>query len=81
MLISPEALSTIDSVAKNRTEFMVEAALAEAKKRRREIEDAEIARICMNTAERDRALAKEFEGTLGDALDADFSDPYVDDKK
>jgi len=69
MLISPEALAAIDSVAANRTEFMVQAALVEARKRRREIEDAEIARICIESAERDRALAREFEGTELDGLE------------
>jgi hypothetical protein len=34
----------------------------------RELEDVEIARICMQASERDRALAEEFAPTMGDAL-------------
>jgi hypothetical protein len=80
MLIAPEALSLIDSVAGNRTEFMVEAALVEARKRRRELEDAEIARICREQAKEDRALAGHFDGTLTDGLETTFSDPYGESK-
>lgn len=68
MLIPPDALELIDSVSGNRTAFMVDAAVAEAKRRRRELEDAEITRICRANAKRDRAVAKEWEATLGDGL-------------
>lgn len=66
MLIPDADLRLIDSVSRNRTAFMVEAAVAEAKRRRRELEDAEIARICRSNAERDRALARDWESTLPD---------------
>lgn len=68
MLVPEADLRLIDSVSRNRTAFMIEAAVAEAKRRRRELEDAEIARICSDTAERDLALAREWESTLGDGL-------------
>lgn len=68
MLVPEGDLRLIDSVSKNRTAFMIEAAVAEAKRRRRELEDAEIARICAGTAERDRALAGDWEATLSDGL-------------
>lgn len=68
MLIPEADLRIIDSVSKNRTAFMIEASVNEAKRRRRELEDAEIARICASNAERDRALAAEWESTLSDGL-------------
>lgn len=68
MLIPEADLHLIDSVSHNRTAFMIEASVAEAKRRRRELEDAEIARICTSNAERDRALAREWESTLPDEL-------------
>ena len=68
MLVPEADLRLIDSVSRNRTAFMIEAAVAEAKRRRRELEDAEIARICSDTAERDLALAREWESTLADGL-------------
>lgn len=68
MLIPEGDLRLIDSVSKNRTAFMIEAAVAEAKRRRRALEDAEIARICTSTAHRDRGLASDWEATLSDGL-------------
>jgi len=69
MLIPEKALRLIDSVSENRTSFMVEAAVREAQRRRRELRDAEIRLICTETAERDRRLASEWEDTLADGLD------------
>jgi hypothetical protein len=69
MLVPDEALELIDSVSENRTAFMVEASVAAAKRRRREIVDAEVARICTENFDRDRAIAAEFDGTLLDGLD------------
>ena len=69
MLIPADALKLIDSVAENRTSFMVDAAVAAAKRRRRELVDAEVARICTEFYDEDLAIAKEFEGTLLDGLD------------
>jgi hypothetical protein len=69
MFISPEALALIDEVAvPNRTAFMIEAALDAARRRRRELEDAEIAWICTEGSERDQAITQEFVNTLDDAL-------------
>lgn len=68
MLVPEVDLQLIDSVSRNRTAFMIEAAVAEAKRRRRELDDAEIARICSATAERDRTLSSEWESTLPDGL-------------
>lgn len=68
MLVPEADLRLIDSVSRNRTAFMIEAAVAEAKRRRRDLEDAEIARICTENAERDRRLAHEWESTLRDGL-------------
>jgi hypothetical protein len=69
MLVPDEALELIDSVSDNRTAFMVQASVREARKRRRQLVDAEVARICRETAERDRAIAREWESTLADGLE------------
>ncbi|HEY8297421.1 MAG TPA: hypothetical protein VIG32_05315 [Candidatus Baltobacteraceae bacterium] len=68
MLIGETELRLIDSVSKNRTVFMVEAAVAEAKTRRRALQDAEIARICRENADDDRATAANWDPTLLDGL-------------
>lgn len=68
MLIDPADLELIDSVSKNRTAFMVSAAVEEAKRRKRELEDAEIARICAENAADDRELATDWEPVLKDGL-------------
>jgi hypothetical protein len=69
MSIPPEALALIDEVAApNRTAFMIEAALDAARRRRRELEDADIAWICTEGSGRDQAITQEFVNTLGDAL-------------
>ena len=68
MLVPDEALRLIDEVSDNRTAFMVEASVREARKRRRELMDAEIADICASTAQRDFDLSTEFQGTLLDGI-------------
>ncbi len=70
MLVPDEALALIDSVAENRSAFMVEAAVAAAHVRRRLIEDAEIAAICSQTATRDANINDEWEAAIGDGLEA-----------
>ncbi|MFN2450300.1 MAG: hypothetical protein ABR508_11035 [Candidatus Baltobacteraceae bacterium] len=77
MLIPDEFLDIIDSVAENRTAFMVDAALVAARRRKREILDAEVEAACREMTQRDRALATEWEGTLGDGLSDAFDDPYA----
>ena len=70
MLIPDADLALIDDVAEpNRTSFMVRAALDAAARIRREREDAEIGRICAETAKRDRRVAKDFEPALEDGLE------------
>lgn len=69
MLVAEDDLRLIDSVSTNRTAFMVEAAISEAKRRRRELEDAEITRICLENAQRDREIAAEWAPTLMDGLE------------
>lgn len=71
MLIPDDALALIDSVAENRTAFMVEAAVGAARRRRREIVDAEIADICKRNGAADLELAREFDATLRDGMDED----------
>lgn len=68
MLIPESALRLIDDVSDNRTAFMVDAAVREAKTRRRELIDAEVARICGASADRDHVISVEFEDTLIDGL-------------
>ncbi len=78
MLVPDEALRLIDAVSgDNRTAFMVNAALGEARKRRRELLDAEVALAVAETAGEDRQLDAEFAGTLIDGLDPDeeYEDP------
>jgi hypothetical protein len=69
MLVPDEALALIDSVSPNRSAFMVEASVAAAKRRKREIEDAEIADICRSQAAEDRFIAAEFEATVCDGIE------------
>jgi hypothetical protein len=68
LLVPERALRLIDDVAANRTAFMIDASVKEARRRRREIQDCEIARVCALTAERDIALSEEFDGTLQDGM-------------
>ncbi|MHB8461305.1 MAG: hypothetical protein ACYDA1_01530 [Vulcanimicrobiaceae bacterium] len=68
MLVPDEALELIDSVAENRTAFMVEAAVAAAKVRRRLIEDAEIADICARNAASDAIINDDWEAAISDGL-------------
>ena len=68
MLIGDDDLRLIDSVSRNRTAFMVEAAVTEAKRRRRELEDAEIRSICRENADFDRGVASDWASTLMDGL-------------
>lgn len=69
MLIPDDDLALIDAVAEpNRTAFMIRASKEAALRVQREREDAEIARICTESAERDRALAEESAGTAADGL-------------
>jgi len=69
MLIPAEDLALIDSVASpNRTAFMVAAAREAAKRLAREREDEELARILDENADEDKALLREFAGTMGDGL-------------
>lgn len=68
MLVPDDALKLIDEVSENRTAFMVEASVREARRRRREILDAQIERICAATAQRDAELSPEFQDTLLDGL-------------
>ena len=70
LLVPDEALALIDSVAENRTAFMVEAAVAAAKVRRRLIEDAEIAAICARNATRDAIINDDWEAAIGDGIGA-----------
>ena len=71
MLVPDDALKLIDEVSENRTAFMVEASVREARKRRREILDAQVARICAATAQRDDKMSAEFADTLLDGLPED----------
>ena len=69
LVVPDEDLALIDAVAEpNRTAFMIKAAKEAALRVQREREDREIARICEESAERDRFLADEFSGTIADGL-------------
>lgn len=68
LLVPERALKLIDDVATNRTAFMINASIKEARRCQREIQDAEIARVCALTAMRDVNLCKEFDGTLQDGM-------------
>ena len=69
MVVPDDDLALIDAVAKpNRSAFMLAAAKQAALRRHRELLDAEIARCLAETADEDRALAKEFAGVAGDGL-------------
>jgi hypothetical protein len=70
MLVPDEALSEIDASANgNRTAFMIAAALDRARQVRRERLDSEIAAACAANAERDLAVYREWEATIGDGLE------------
>jgi len=67
--VSDADLSLIDRVAgDNRSAFVIAAAVAEAKRKLHELEDIEIERLCMASADRDREVADEFRTTVGDGL-------------
>ena len=69
LLIGDDDLAIIDAAATpNRTAFMVAAAKEVARRVQRARDDDEVARICAETADEDRALAAEFECTLADGL-------------
>lgn len=68
MLVPDDALELIDSVSENRSAFMIGAAVAAAKRRKRELEDAEIAAIVRVHAGDDRAIAAEFDATALDGI-------------
>jgi uncharacterized protein (DUF1778 family) len=69
MLLGEEELRLIDRAApKNRTAFMVAAAVAAARQRLRDGEDRELARIAKANRRSGRELAEEFNATLEDGL-------------
>lgn len=69
LLVGEDDLAIIDAAARpNRTAFMVAAAKEVALRVQRARDDDEIARICAETADEDRALAAEFASTLPDGL-------------
>ena len=68
MVIPDEALALIDSVAANRTSFMVGSAVAAAEVKLRMLEDEEIANWCSQHAAVDATLESEFASTLSDGL-------------
>jgi hypothetical protein len=76
MLIPDDSLALIDSVAENRTAFMIEAATQAARRRKRELMDAEVRRICAEDSDLYASVSREWEGTLADGLDDDFENPY-----
>ena len=69
IVVPDDALAVIDSVSSNRSAFMTAAALAAAKAKLRQIEDAEIERLCAESAEEDLAIAREWDSTVGDGID------------
>jgi hypothetical protein len=69
MLIPDDALAEIDASARgNRRAFMIAASLRRARELRRVREDREITELCAEHAEGDRAVARDWEQTLGDGL-------------
>ncbi len=79
MLVPEEALSLIDEVSGNRTAFMVDASVKEARRRQRALLDAEVERISEGNAAHDLTAAREWEGVLTDGLEPDesFENPYL----
>ncbi len=69
ILVPDEALALIDSVAANRSAFMVSAAVNAAKLKEREALDAEIAQWCSQNASVDASVDAEFAPTLMDGLE------------
>ncbi len=69
IVVPDEALALIDSVAGNRSAFMVGAAVNAAKLMEREALDAEIARWCSRHASVDASVDAEFGHTLIDGLE------------
>ncbi len=69
MVIPDEALALIDSVAENRTGFMVAAAVKAAELIHRMLEDEEIVRWCSQHGSVDASLETEFAHTLSDGLE------------
>lgn len=76
MLVPEESLALIDAVAANRTAFMIEAATSAARKRKRELLDAEVRDICARDAKLHARVHDEWQGTSADGLADDFDDPY-----
>lgn len=68
MVVPDEVLALIDSVAENRTSFMVSAAVAAAEVKRRMLEDEEIAKWCSQHAAATASVESEFASTLSDGL-------------
>lgn len=69
IFVPDEALALIDSVAENRSAFMVDAAVQAAKAKEREAIDLEIAQWCARNAKADASVEEEFERTLLDGLE------------
>ncbi len=69
IVVPDEALALIDSVAENRSAFMVDAAVLAAKAKEREALDLEIAEWCARNAKADAAVEAEFAHTLLDGLE------------
>ena len=69
MVVPDEALALIDSVAGNRSAFMVAAAVKAAEYERRLAIDAEIAKSCSENSGLAAALEVEFANTLMDGLE------------
>jgi hypothetical protein len=70
MMVPDDALAEIDeSSGGNRTAFMVNAALEQARRIRRQREDEEIRQLCAANATLDAELAREWDSTVGDGID------------
>ena len=68
--VPDEVLAMIDAEAgDNRTQFMLNAAREAIRLRQRERVDVEVSRILLDDVERDLAIARDFESTIGDGLD------------
>lgn len=69
MVVPDEALALIDSVAENRSAFMVAASVKAAEQIKRLTVDAEIARSCAENAQTAAAIESEFASALMDGLE------------
>jgi uncharacterized protein (DUF1778 family) len=68
--VPDEVLAMIDAEAgDNRTQFMLNAAREAIRLRQRERVDAEVSRILLDDVERDLAIVRDFDSTMGDGLD------------